>query len=55
MLFRSFHANALPLRWLRNSGMRWVDGLGGIKTGIVRRALGLEGTLPDLARAPRCD
>lgn len=52
---RLFHANALPLRWLRNSGMRWVDGLGGIKTGIVRRALGLEGTLPDLARAPRCD
>ena len=49
---RLFHADALPLRWLRNTGMRWVDGLDGLKTGIVRRALGLEGELPELARAP---
>ncbi|MFA5677325.1 MAG: FAD-dependent monooxygenase [Pseudomonas sp.] len=52
---RLFHANALPLRWLRNTGMRWVDGLDGIKTGIVRRALGLEGPLPELAKAPSLD
>lgn len=49
---RLFHADALPLRWLRNSGMRWVDGMDGFKTGIVRRALGLEGELPELARNP---
>ena len=49
---RLFHADALPLRWLRNTGMRWVDGLDGLKTGIVRRALGLEGELPDLAKTP---
>lgn len=49
---RLFHADALPLRWLRNMGMNWVDGFGGLKAGIVRRALGLEGNLPQLARAP---
>lgn len=52
---RLFHANALPLRWLRNTGMRWMDGLGGMKIGIVRRALGLQGQLPELARAPHTD
>ena len=48
---RLFHADALPLRWLRNTGMRWVDGMDGLKAGIVRRALGLEGELPELARS----
>ncbi len=47
---RLFHADALPVRWLRNTGMRWVDGMDRLKTGIVRRALGLEGELPELAR-----
>lgn len=52
---RLFHADALPLRWLRNTGMRWVDGLGSVKSGIVRRALGLDGQLPELAKAPQID
>ena len=52
---RLFHADALPLRWLRNTGMRWVDGMDRLKTGIVRRALGLEGELPELARATESD
>lgn len=50
---RLFHADALPLRWLRNTGMRWVDGLDSVKTGIIRRALGLGGQLPELAKAPQ--
>lgn len=52
---RLFHADALPLRWLRNTGMRWVDGMDRLKTGIVRRALGLEGELPELARPTQTD
>ena len=52
---RLFHADALPLRWLRNTGMRWVDGMDRLKTGIVRRALGLEGELPELARATQAE
>lgn len=48
---RLFHAHALPMRWLRNTGMRWVDSMDGVKAGIVRRALGLEGELPELARS----
>lgn len=47
---RLFHADTLALRWARNTGMRWMDGLQGLKAGIVRRALGLEGELPPLAR-----
>lgn len=50
---RLFHADALPLRWLRNTGMRWVDGLGTLKSSIIRRALGLDGQLPELAKAPQ--
>ena len=52
---RLFHADALPLRWLRNTGMRWVDGMDRLKPGIVRRALGLEGELPELARATQAE
>ena len=52
---RLFHADALPLRWLRNTGMRWVDGMDRLKTGIVRRALGLEGELPELARTTEAE
>ncbi|MDH4563090.1 2-octaprenyl-3-methyl-6-methoxy-1,4-benzoquinol hydroxylase [Pseudomonas sp. BN515] len=48
---RLFQANPLPLRWLRNSGLKWVDGMPEAKALFVRQALGLSGDLPDLARA----
>lgn len=46
---RLFHADALPLRWMRNAGMRLLDGQALIKGGIMRRAMGLSGDLPALA------
>ncbi|UAW98850.1 FAD-dependent monooxygenase [Halopseudomonas nanhaiensis] len=49
---RLFHANALPLRWIRNTGMRLLDGQSLLKGGIMRRAMGLAGELPSLARDP---
>ncbi len=48
---RLFQANPLPLRWLRNTGLKWVDGMPEAKALFVRRALGLSGDLPDLAQA----
>nr|WP_199824554.1 2-octaprenyl-3-methyl-6-methoxy-1,4-benzoquinol hydroxylase [Pseudomonas resinovorans] len=48
---RLFQADPLPLRWLRNSGLKWVDGMPEAKALFVRQALGLSGDLPDLARA----
>ena len=48
---RLFQSNSLPLRWLRNSGLKMVDGLDSAKGVLVRRALGLSGDLPELARA----
>ncbi|MBB1518303.1 2-octaprenyl-3-methyl-6-methoxy-1,4-benzoquinol hydroxylase [Aquipseudomonas guryensis] len=48
---RLFQADPLPLRWLRNSGLNWVDDLPEAKALFVRQALGLSGDLPVLARA----
>ncbi|MFG5860559.1 2-octaprenyl-3-methyl-6-methoxy-1,4-benzoquinol hydroxylase [Pseudomonas sp. CR1201] len=48
---RLFQADPMPLRWLRNSGLKWVDGLPEAKALFVRQALGLSGDLPDLAKA----
>lgn len=48
---RLFQADPLPLRWLRNAGLDWVDGLPEAKALFVRQALGLAGDLPPLARA----
>ncbi|RJG12998.1 2-octaprenyl-3-methyl-6-methoxy-1,4-benzoquinol hydroxylase [Pseudomonas cavernicola] len=48
---RLFQADPLPLRWLRNTGLNWVDGLPEAKALFVRQALGLSGDLPELARA----
>lgn len=48
---RLFQADPLPLRWLRNSGLNWVDDLPEAKALFVRQALGLSGDLPLLARA----
>ncbi|WP_439886687.1 2-octaprenyl-3-methyl-6-methoxy-1,4-benzoquinol hydroxylase [Pseudomonas sp. MBLB4123] len=47
---RLFQADPLPLRWLRNAGLDWVDGLPEAKALFVRQALGLSGDLPELAR-----
>ncbi|MBB2493993.1 2-octaprenyl-3-methyl-6-methoxy-1,4-benzoquinol hydroxylase [Aquipseudomonas ullengensis] len=46
---RLFQADPLPLRWLRNSGLNWVDELPEAKALFVRQALGLVGDLPPLA------
>lgn len=37
---RLFAQPALPLRWARNAGMRWVDKTALVKQGIMRRAMG---------------
>ncbi|WP_181129498.1 2-octaprenyl-3-methyl-6-methoxy-1,4-benzoquinol hydroxylase [Pseudomonas capeferrum] len=47
---RLFQADPLPLRWLRNTGLKWVDRLPEAKALFVRQALGLSGDLPELAR-----
>ncbi|MEH6563970.1 MAG: FAD-dependent monooxygenase [Halopseudomonas sp.] len=47
---RLFHAQALPLRWLRNAGMKMFDQAPMIKSEVMRRAMGLSGELPTLAR-----
>jgi 2-octaprenylphenol hydroxylase len=39
---RLFEHDALPLRWLRNEGMRRVDRLLPLKRQLMRRAMGLE-------------
>ncbi|MDY7562314.1 2-octaprenyl-3-methyl-6-methoxy-1,4-benzoquinol hydroxylase [Pseudomonas sp. 10B1] len=49
-LERLFQANPLPLRWLRNTGLKWVDRLPDAKALFVRQALGLTGDLPALAQ-----
>lgn len=36
-----FGRDELPLRWIRNTGMRWLDGLGPIKNRIAAQAMGL--------------
>lgn len=48
---RLFQADPLPLRWLRNTGLKVVEGMPEAKALFVREALGLIGDLPDLARA----
>ena len=49
---RLFHADALPVRWLRNAGMQWLDRQDLLKSAVMRRAMGLSGTLPPLAQNP---
>jgi len=48
---RLFQANPLPLRWLRNSGLKLVEQMPEAKALFVRQALGLSGDLPELAKA----
>lgn len=40
---RLFEQPALPWRWLRNSGMRWLDGQARIKQQLAAQAMGLVG------------
>ncbi|MCV4289825.1 2-octaprenyl-3-methyl-6-methoxy-1,4-benzoquinol hydroxylase [Pseudomonas capsici] len=47
---RLFQANPLPLRWLRNTGLKMVNQMPEAKAMFVREALGLSGELPELAR-----
>jgi 2-octaprenylphenol hydroxylase len=48
---RLFQADPLPVRWLRNAGLKMVDQLPEAKALFVREALGLTGDLPALAKA----
>lgn len=47
---RLFQADPLPLRLLRNTGLKWVEQLPDAKALFVRQALGLSGDLPELAK-----
>ncbi|KJH79586.1 2-octaprenyl-3-methyl-6-methoxy-1,4-benzoquinol hydroxylase [Pseudomonas sp. KSR10] len=47
---RLFQADPLPLRWLRNTGLKAIQAMPEAKALFVRQALGLSGDLPDLAR-----
>jgi len=47
---RLFQADQLPLRWLRNTGLKLVNQMPEAKATFVRQALGLSGDLPELAR-----
>lgn len=39
---RLFEQDALPVRWLRNTGMRRLSSMGSVKRDVMRRAMGLE-------------
>jgi 2-octaprenylphenol hydroxylase len=47
---RLFQADPLPVRWLRNTGLKMVDQSAEAKAMFVREALGLTGDLPELAK-----
>lgn len=47
---RLFQADALPVRLLRNAGLKMVDRSAEAKAMFVRQALGLTGDLPNLAK-----
>ncbi len=50
--FKRLFGNTLPpVRLLRNLGLNLTDAIGPLKNGIARRAMGLDGDLPRLARA----
>lgn len=38
---RLFAQQALPVRWLRNTGMRWLNDIAPLKRQLIRRAMGL--------------
>ncbi|EKF73124.1 oxygenase [Alcanivorax hongdengensis A-11-3] len=46
-----FERREMPLRLLRNTGMRWVNGAAPVRRFFIQQALGRGGDLPALARA----
>jgi len=49
--FKLLFGNELgPLAWLRNTGLKLADRAGPVKHELIRRAMGLSGELPALAR-----
>ena len=48
---RLFAADALPVRYARNAGMRLVNRIAPVKGVIIRAAMGLSGDLPRMARS----
>ena len=49
--FKLLFGNQLgPLAWLRNKGLKLADRAGPVKHELIRRAMGLTGDLPSLAR-----
>ena len=48
-----FEQRAMPLRWLRNTGMRWVNQAGPVKRFFIGQALGRGADLPRQAQPPR--
>ena len=49
-LRRLFDSGLPPLRWLRNWGLQLTNATSPLKNSIMRRAMGLNGDLPKLAR-----
>ncbi|MDH5183889.1 MAG: UbiH/UbiF/VisC/COQ6 family ubiquinone biosynthesis hydroxylase [Gammaproteobacteria bacterium] len=47
---RLFSNDNLPLRWMRNIGLTLTNALSPLKNNIIRYAMGLNGTLPRLAK-----
>ena len=47
-----FGSTLKPVQWLRNRGLELTDSFKPAKQLIMRRAMGLEGDLPELARTP---
>lgn len=47
---RLFQADSLAVRWLRNSGLKWIEQMPEAKALFVRQALGLSGDLPAIAK-----
>ena len=45
-----FGEGALPIRWLRNTGMSCLNDLEPLKNRVAANAMGLSGDLPALAR-----
>jgi len=45
-----FGEPALPVRWLRNTGMNWLNELSPVKNRVAANAMGLSGDLPALAK-----